>query len=259
MSDSPPPVRNPSYPLTALAVCVACGAIVFLAINAVKVLQRLEESIAVAGGAEYLLEPSIDLLVDRLNESGYGVHAIDPDDPLLKRRTIVISEGVHERLATRVIERLHYLDALDPGEPIELRIATSGGWVDSAFAIVDTMRSLESPVNATAIGGCYSAGTVILAGATGERTATPNALLSVHVNDYYRDGDTFDADTHELVRFRDLYLDHTNVPREWFEEPGEEHYYFDAKRALEFGLIDRLAEPAWDKPAAPAEETRDAA
>ncbi|QDT67288.1 ATP-dependent Clp protease proteolytic subunit 1 [Planctomycetes bacterium MalM25] len=259
MSESLPPPRAPSYSLTALAVCAACAAIVYVAINAVKVLQRLDESIAIAGGAEYLLEPSVDLLVDRLNESGYDRQPIDPDDPLLKRRTIVISEGVHERLATRVIERLLYLDAIEPGEPIELRITTSGGWVDSAFAIVDTMRSIESPVNAVAVGGCYSAGTVILAGATGERTATPNALLSVHVNDYYRGGEAFEADTHELVRFRDLYLDHTSVPGEWFEAEGEEHYYFDAQQALKFGLIDRLAKPAWESPAEEKRRKRPAA
>lgn len=239
--------------LSLAVFAVAFGCMIYYAADIDQMIEEVEADEAAT------IEYAVDQLVDRLNESGYDRQPIDPDDPLLKRRTIVISEGVHERLATRVIERLLYLDAVDPGEPIELRITTSGGWVDSAFAIVDTMRSIESPVNAIALGGCYSAGTVILAGAAGERTATPNALLSIHVNDYWRGGEEYEADTHELARFRRIYLRHTQTPEEWFEEEGERHYYFDASRALDMGLIDRIAEPAWEAPAKQAKRQQPAA
>ncbi len=217
-----------------------------------EVGESLQASIDRNGGVEYLAEPAIDILVDRLNESGFDRRPLRADEPLLAHRTILISEGINERVASHVMTRLIHLNAIDPKTPIELKVTTSGGWLDSAFAIVDTMRSLEAPVNITAVGGCYSAGTVILAGGTGTRSATPNAVLSVHVNDYYRDGDAFDSDRQELERFRRIYATRSRVPKEWFDEPGNNQYYFNATQALEMELIDRIAEPARSTEAAEA-------
>lgn len=205
-------------------------------------------------GLDLVAERAVDQLVDRLNESGYDRPPIDPDEPLLKRRTILISEGMHERVARHVIERMIYLDAEDPTAPIDLRITTSGGWTDSAFAIVDTMRSLRAPVNVTALGACYSAGTVILAAGTGTRSATPSALLSIHVNDFRtEESDGLDYDTHELARFRNVYQRYTSVPPDWFDEPGDNQYYLDAQQALRMELIDEIAEPVWQEPETEAE------
>lgn len=241
---------------TALAVIGGAGALLigFCVFGALwplaELAERVGESIDASGGVEYLAEPAIDQLVDRLNESGYDHQPINPDDPLLKRRTILICEGMHERVARRVIERLIYLDAIDPTKPIELRVTTSGGWTDSAFAIVDTMRAIQAPVNVTATGGCYSAGTVILAAGTGTRSATPNTTLSVHVNDFHpNQEDDLDFDGRELTRFRRIYERYTSIPPDWFDEPGDNQYYLDAEEALRLELIDEIAEPHWQAPA----------
>lgn len=223
-----------------------------------QISEQLQESIDLLGGIEFLPEPAIDHLVDRLNESGYDHQPIDPDDPLLKQRVVLICEGMHERVARRVIERLIYLDALDSEKPIDLRIATGGGWTDSAFAIVDTMRDIQAPVNVTAIGGCYSAGTVILAAGTGVRSATSNTTLSVHVNDFQPEGD-FNFDEEELARFRRVYARYTEVPLPWFDAPGDNQYYFDAEQALRLKLIDEIAMPHWAAPVERGEVDRPAA
>ena len=212
-----------------------------------------------SGGWETLDYSEAQALVDGLTDSGVAAPSLDPDEPLLAQRRIVVAEGMNELTARHVVERLLYLDRLDPEEPIDLLLCTSGGWTDSAFAIVDTMRSIDAPVDVTAIGGCYSAGTLILAAGTGVRAATPNALMSVHVNDYYRDVDEFHSDTTELERFRALYDRHTDVPAEWFETPGDNQYYFDAERALEMRLIDEIAPPQWQAPEADREPARPAA
>lgn len=249
-----------TFLLAVATLCLVAVAVAFvgLALPALRAAQRVNEAAEFAGGVEYLAEPAIDHLVDRLNESGYHHEPIDPNEPLLRARTILVCEGMSERVARRVVERLLYLDALDPRKPIELRIATSGGWIDSAFAIVDTMRAIRAPVNVTAFGGCYSAGTVVLAGATGKRRATPNALLSVHVNDYQPDGE-LELDTRELARFRAVYRRYTDVPEEWFDAAGDNQWYFDAERALRMRLIDEVAEPVWDEAEERRREARPAA
>lgn len=229
--------------ITVAALAVA-GCVVALTLRAWQVGEELNAALDTWGGMEYLTEPTVDHFVDRLNESGYDQGTLDVDDPLLKRRIILVCEGMNERVAKRVIEQLVYLNAADPTGPIDLRITTSGGWTDSAFAIVDTMRAINAPVNVTAVGGCYSAGTVILAAATGKRSATPYALLSVHVNDY-EEGEATDMDPHELSRFRDVYRRYTDIPQEWFEQTGDRQWYLDADQALEMGLVDEITEPVW--------------
>lgn len=231
-----------------VAVVVLLFGVIGLLYPFSKFAESLTESSDAAGGVEYLAEPLIDQLVDRLNESAYDHRPIDPDEPLLKERIILINAGINERVARHVLERLIYLNRLDPTKPIDLRIHTSGGWVDSAFAIVDTMRSIRAPVNVTALGGCYSAGTVVLAAGTGMRAASANTVMSVHVNDYWRGDDEYDVDVQELSRFRRVYKQYTNVPQEWFDEAGDQQYYFDAKQALRMNLIDVITEPAWKAP-----------
>lgn len=230
--------------LATLAALAIAGCVVALTLRLWQIGNEVDASLGALGGLEYLTEPTVDHLVDRLNESGYDHSGINVDDPLLQGRIILVCEGMNERVARRVIEQLIYLDQAKPMAPIDLRIATSGGWTDSAFAIVDTMRSIKTPVNVTAVGGCYSAGTVILAAATGKRAATPNALMSVHVNDYL-EGEGTDHDPLELARFRDVYRRYTDIPGDWFEQDGDHQWYLDAEQALEMNLIDEIAAPAW--------------
>jgi len=237
-------VRTFLLVLATLAAIAIAGCVIALTVRAWQVGDELNAALDTWGGMEYLTEPTVDHLVDRLNESGYDHRALDVEDPLLKSRIVLVCEGMNERVARRVIEQLIYLNTDDATKPIDLRIATSGGWTDSAFAIVDTMRALKAPVNVTAVGGCYSAGTVILAAATGKRSATPNALLSVHVNDY-QDGEDTDLDPRELARFREVYRRYTDIPPEWFQLEGDNQWFLDAEQALEMKLIDEIAEPAW--------------
>ncbi len=251
-------MRTILFVIAAVAALAVAGCVVALTVRAWQVGEELNAALDAWGGLEYLTEPTVDHLVDRLNESGYDSSPLNVEDPLLKRRIILVCEGMSERVARRVIEQLVYLDALDATMPIDLRIATSGGWTDSAFAIVDTMRAIKAPVNVTAVGGCYSAGTVILAAATGKRAATPYALLSVHVNDY-QEGEATDMDPHELARFRDVYRSYTDIPREWFEQPGDNQWFLDAEQALGMKLIDEIAEPVWKSKTRTRVESRPAA
>ncbi|MGL4513772.1 MAG: ClpP family protease [Lacipirellulaceae bacterium] len=236
-------LRGVTYLATTALCVVATAAIVVGGLSAWRAADE-------AGGVPYLADPAIDHAVDRLTESGPEPRPIDPDDPLVKLRVVVVTEGMNERTARHVVERLIYLNAANPKAPIELRLATSGGWLDAAFAIVDAMRGIEAPVNVVATGGCYSAGTVVLAAATGKRIVTPSTVLSVHVNAYEPLGE-FDIDEHDLRRFRDVYLRYTRVPEEWLDEEGDNQYYLDAEQALDMDLVDEIAEPKWEAPPLP--------
>lgn len=179
---------------------------------------------------------------DSLTEAGFETGGLDPDDPLLRERIIVVTESINERVARRVIESLFYLDRLDGEAPVRLYVATAGGWVDPAFAIVDAIGSIRAPVDTIAFGGCFSAGTIILAAGTGTRSATPNAILSIHANSA-EGGAAQSYDRIGRERFARHFETHAALPREWFPLTGDKSYYLTPAEALKLGLIDRVESP----------------
>ncbi len=179
-------------------------------------------------------------LVDAAVEAGATAPALDPLDPLLQRRTIVVTEGINERTSREVVQKLFHLDAAAPGTDIHLWLASSGGWVDAAFTIVDAMEAIESTVHVTCVGGCYSAGSLVLAGGTGTRTVSRNALVMVHAN-REDSSEPFSFGRLSLKRFDRFYREHANLPPEWFPLTGDKAYYLSAPEAVESGLADRIA------------------
>ena len=124
----------------------------------------------------------VDDIVDAQIEAGFEDVHLNATDPLLAQRKIVITNTITERTAKDVVTRLFHLDAADDGSPIDLYVSTQGGWPDAAFTIVDAIRIVDAPVNTWAIGGCYSAGAVILAAGTGRRYSTDGAIVMLHTN-----------------------------------------------------------------------------
>ncbi|HWP66962.1 MAG TPA: ATP-dependent Clp protease proteolytic subunit [Candidatus Limnocylindria bacterium] len=214
--------------LALAAVAVACAAIVWFL---VALRRDLDDPY-------WLVQTWVDALVD----AGAPAAPVDADDPLLAQRLIVITSSINERTVAHVIPRLHYLARTDPRAPIDLVVSTTGGWRDSAFAIIDTMRAIEPPVNTWAVGGCYSAGTLVVAGGTGTRVASPDALLMVHANLEQTD-EPFAQERRELEREVRFWREHARLPADWRLDSGTS-YYLTAEEALRYGIVDAVREPA---------------
>jgi len=186
----------------------------------------------------WLVQTWVDAEVD----AGTAAAAIDPNDPLLAQRLILVTSSINERTAAHVIPRLHFLARRDPRAPIDLVVTTTGGWRDSAFAIIDTMRAISAPVNTWAIGGCYSAGTLVVAAGTGTRIASPDALLMVHAN--LEDADEpFAQESRELAREERFWKTHARLPDDWALD-SDASYYLTADEAKQFGIVDVVRERA---------------
>lgn len=195
-----------------------------------------------AGGVERLPDAQVlfDQWVDARLEAGVGSHTVDPNDPLLERRSIVVTTALNERTARDVVERLLLLDARDPATPIDLYVSTPGGWGSSAFAILDTMRLIRAPVDVWAIGGCHSAGAIVLAGASGRRRAAADALIMIHTN-LSDGGGPFSYDSRHRERYERIWRERARLPDDWFPMTDDGMYYLTAEEALRFGVIDEIA------------------
>jgi len=198
---------------------------------------------------QMLLDPQsiVEGVVDEYLSANPHVPELRADDPLLKSRKILITSNINEFTANEVAARLLYLSAVDPRRPIDLYLSTQGGWVDSAFTIIDAMDLIEAPVNTWAIGGCYSAGALILAAGTGRRYATADAVLMVHAS---LDEDTKRPYSYErlaLERYERVWRDRAALPEDWFPLVGDEEYYLSPDEALQFHLIDEIVPVSSDK------------
>ena len=223
-----------------ILIAFAVGALLIIAAQAVSDLAQISAFWTDPHEISDVAQSTASILTDAFIEAGLHPRGLNPDDPLLAERIIVISEGMNESVARRVIESLLYLDRLDSTRPIDLYLYTTGGWYDSAFAIADTILAIDAPVNTIALGGCYSAGAIILVAGTGSRSAHPNAILSVHAN-LDHDDTEYSHERYNEARMEAHFRRFAKLPEAWYPLSGEpEHYYFDPTEAIEIGVIDRI-------------------
>jgi ATP-dependent protease ClpP protease subunit len=189
-------------------------------------------------------------------DAGREDPTLNIEEPLLRDRKILLFHDVNSRTAKDVSARLIYLNSVDPKAPIDLYISTQGGWEDNAFTIIDTMRTISAPVNTWAVGGCYSAGALILVAATGRRYATEDAILMIHTNlDDSTDAYSYPPLARE--RYERVYRNTTSLPSSWYPMTDDSQHYLSPKQALEFRIVDEIA-PVWGakrEPAKPAKPT----
>ena len=177
---------------------------------------------------------------DRLAESGVAQWLFDPADPLLSNREILITYQINEITVKELVYKLYYLDA-NGSRPINLYLMTTGGWLDAAFAIIDAMHSIKAPVNTIAIGGCSSAGAMILAAGTGKRRAFSNTVIMVH-STLGKSKKPFSSDVADRERVVRFWQSAARLPKEWFPFIREKEYFLSAAQAFEYGIIDEVIE-----------------
>jgi ATP-dependent Clp protease protease subunit len=186
-------------------------------------------------------------MTEYLAEEGLLYPSNDLDDPLLDHRVVVINNAINEHTSKEVVRKLLYLNSLDNTLPITLYISTQGGWYDSAFTIIETFHAIDAPVNTICTGGCYSAGAVLVASGTGERSAFPTSLFSMHIS-YGSNGTDQPFGTPE-DRENEYIQKITKLPASWFPLEHDRSYYLSVEQALEYGLIDEIKPFKDDKPA----------
>ncbi len=190
------------------------------------------------------LSGTLSDFVDEQIDAGEEVPRLDVDDPLLRARKVLLYHDVNSRTAKDVSARLIYLSQIDPAKPIDLYISTQGGWEDNAFAIIDTMRTIAAPVNTWAVGGCYSAGVLILTAGTGRRYATEDSVLMIHANLEKPEGDAYSYPPLAQQRYEKVYKETASLPPAWYPMTTDQQYYLAPAEALKMKLIDEVV-PVW--------------
>lgn len=186
-----------------------------------------------------------------IETTGRGERAYDIYSLLLKERIIFVGMPINDQVANLTVAQLLYLASEDAERPISMYINCPGGVIYHGLAIYDTMQQIAAPVATYAVGVTASMGTVLLAaGSKGYRYALPNATIHMHPAGGSAQGYAPDVEIQykELKRVEDLLhrilADHTGQTVEQISADFDRDRYMTAKEAIEYGLVDKILEPA---------------
>jgi ATP-dependent Clp protease protease subunit len=197
--------------------------------------------------------PSRDLsdrLVLDLIDAVKGVLRKETTDRL---RDVYLIGDIEKDIARNVIERVREL-ANDNTRPITLYINTAGGNVTDGLAIHDSIRQLvHRGIEVTIVvqGMAYSMGSVVLQAASdGHRFALPHSWIMIHEPAKWAGWQSTSAAAQHLDRLKQMQTqiykilaERSGRPlRQIIRDTKRTDFYLDAKKSLDYGLIDRVLE-----------------
>ena len=184
-----------------------------------------------------------------VEQTSAGERSFDIFSRLLRERIIFLNGEVNDAISSLVCAQLLFLEAENPGKPINLYINSPGGVITSGLAMYDTMRYIKAPVHTLCMGTARSMGSFLLmAGEPGHRAALPNASLHVHQPLGGFQGQASDVLIHAeemrltKKRITSLYAKHCSRTYEEVEQALDRDHFMTAQQALDWGLIDQVLE-----------------
>ncbi|MCA9654667.1 MAG: ATP-dependent Clp endopeptidase proteolytic subunit ClpP [Myxococcales bacterium] len=187
-----------------------------------------------------------------IEQTHRGERSWDIYSRLLKDRIVFLGTPINDQVANIIIAQLLYLESDDAEKDIRLYINSPGGVVTAGLAIYDTMQHVRPPVATYCIGQAASMAAVILAaGASGKRTALPNARIMIHQPHGGAQGQATDIEiqAQEVLRLRarlnEILAFHCGIDVEQVLKDTDRDKFMDAETAKGYGLVDEvLARPS---------------
>ncbi|MBS0614976.1 MAG: ATP-dependent Clp protease proteolytic subunit [Verrucomicrobia bacterium] len=194
-----------------------------------------------------------------IEDTGRGERAMDIYSRLLKDRIVFIGTEINDAVANTVIAQLLFLRAEDPKKDISVYINSPGGYITSGLAIYDTLKFMGFDINTYCLGQAASMGALLLAAGTkGKRFALPNSRIMIHQPSGAVGGTSADIELQadEILAMKkicaQIMSDETGQPIEKINQDSDRDYFMSPAEALEYGLIDKIANAPQKVPPTPA-------
>lgn len=169
------------------------------------------------------------------------------DGKLLDERKVFLWGQVDDDSAKHVVDRLLYLDMVDPGKEITFIINSPGGYVTSGFTIYDTIHSISSPVSTVCMGLAASMGSILLSvGAKGRRFIYPHAKVMIHQPSGGAQGQSSDIQiqAQEILKTKQLGAEilaaNCGQTVEKVLRDFDRDYWMDAAESVTYGIVDGI-------------------
>lgn len=171
------------------------------------------------------------------------------DKKFLEQRKVFLWGVVHDDSARDIVNRLLYLDAIDPGKEITFFINSPGGMVTSGMVIYDTMQMIKSPVATVCTGMAASMGSILLSGGKkGRRFIFPHGEVMIHqpsLGGMYR-GTSADLEiqAEQIRKTKELgaklLADNCGHPVEKVMKDFDRDLWMQAPEAIAYGIVDKV-------------------
>ncbi len=165
----------------------------------------------------------------------------------IKERKIYLWQQVDDSSAQDLVEKIMYLDSLEPGKEITFYINSPGGSVTSGMAILDAMNLVESPISTVVMGMAASFGAVLLAcGEKGKRFAFPHSRVMIHQplisGQIVAPAADIQIHAEQIRKTRDtlnrILADATGQSLETIERDTDRDHFLNAEESKAYGLVD---------------------
>lgn len=174
---------------------------------------------------------------------------------LFESRTIIISGGIDQKLAERVIGQLLGM-AAESNDAIRMVINSQGGHVESGDTIFDMVRFIEPRVRMIATGWAASAGALIyVAVPVEDRYCLPNTRFLLHQPAGGMSGASASdiaIEAEQILQMRErlnrIFAAATGQPVEKIERDTHRNFWLDAEAARAYGLVGHIVDRAADVP-----------
>ncbi len=167
----------------------------------------------------------------------------------LEERKIFLWDAVTDETVKDLVEKLLFLEASKPGEPITFYMNTPGGSITAGMALYDTIRLISSPVTVVVTGMAASMGSILLSSVPkGRRLLFPHARVMIHqplINGRMVGPATdIHIQAQEMEKLRDelngILAKASGQSMEKISRDTDRDFYMTAQEAIDYGLADAI-------------------
>lgn len=170
------------------------------------------------------------------------------EDKFLDQRKVFLWGVVHDKSAEKIVNRLLYLEAEDPGKEINFYINSPGGVVTSGMVIYDTMKMISSPVSTICMGLAASMGSLLLsAGEKGKRYIFPHGRVMIHqpsLGGAFGQASDIEIISREIQKTKELgaqiLADNCGKKFKEVMQDFDRDYWMNAKESIDYGIVDKV-------------------
>jgi len=184
-----------------------------------------------------------------IEQTARGERQYDIYSRLLLDRIIFLGTEVNDTVANLIMAQMFFLESSDPDKDISFYINSPGGSVTAGLGIYDVMQFVKCDVATYCVGLAASMGALLLcAGAEKKRYSLPNSRIMIHQPLGGARGQASDIEIQakEILylrqRLNEIMARHSGKDIDVIRKDTDRDFYFSAKDAAEYGLIDNVLE-----------------
>tara|TARA_Y100000310_G_scaffold311139_1_gene357151 strand:+ start:387 stop:1001 length:615 start_codon:yes stop_codon:yes gene_type:complete len=162
----------------------------------------------------------------------------------VSRQKILVLNKSLRNLNDNLLNQSQLLGLDDPAN-IYLHVNSFGGSVFAGLSAVDYVKSCEIPVH-TIVEGCAASAATLFSVVGTHRQIRSNSFMLIHQissgmwGKYEELKDSIDNCDLFMQIIKDIYNEHTKIPKKKLNEILKHDLWFDAETCLEYGLVDEI-------------------